>query len=51
MIAALCAVLRGAHIAVSNAAIADFTGAPRIAPARFRKDVDGLIDQDPTPRA
>jgi antitoxin (DNA-binding transcriptional repressor) of toxin-antitoxin stability system len=35
----------------AEAAIAEFTGAPRIVPARFRKDVDGLIDQDPTPRA
>lgn len=35
----------------TDAAIADFAGAPRIAPGRFRKDVDGLIDQDPTPRA
>jgi antitoxin (DNA-binding transcriptional repressor) of toxin-antitoxin stability system len=27
-----------------------FKGAPRIARARFRKDVDGVLDQDPTPR-
>jgi prevent-host-death family protein len=31
-------------------ALAVFAGAPRIAPARFRKDVDDLLDQDPTPR-
>ena len=27
-----------------------FAGAPRVARGRFRKDVDALIDQDPTPR-
>ncbi|TMD13043.1 MAG: type II toxin-antitoxin system prevent-host-death family antitoxin [Chloroflexi bacterium] len=26
-------------------------GAPRLDPARFRKDLDGLIDQDVFPRA
>jgi antitoxin (DNA-binding transcriptional repressor) of toxin-antitoxin stability system len=25
-------------------------GAPRVALGRFRKDLDALIDQDPTPR-
>jgi antitoxin (DNA-binding transcriptional repressor) of toxin-antitoxin stability system len=29
---------------------AAFTGAPRISRSRFRKDVDALLDQDPTPR-
>lgn len=33
-----------------EAAIAAFTGAPRVARGRFRKDLDALIDQDPTPR-
>jgi antitoxin (DNA-binding transcriptional repressor) of toxin-antitoxin stability system len=28
-----------------------FAGAPRVALGRFRKDVDAVIDQDPTPRA
>jgi antitoxin (DNA-binding transcriptional repressor) of toxin-antitoxin stability system len=32
------------------AALAAFAGAPRVARARFRKDVDAVIDQDPTPR-
>jgi len=32
-----------------EAAQAVFAGAPRVAPGRFRKDVDAMIDQDPTP--
>ena len=31
--------------------VAAFAGAPRVAPARFRRDVDAALDQDPTPRA
>ena len=31
-------------------ALAAFVGAPRVGLRRFRKDVDGLIDQGPTPR-
>jgi antitoxin (DNA-binding transcriptional repressor) of toxin-antitoxin stability system len=34
----------------ADAALAAFVGAPRIARGRFRKDVDSVIDQDPTPR-
>lgn len=34
----------------SDAVAAAFAGAPRIARARFRKDVDALLDQDATPR-
>jgi prevent-host-death family protein len=34
----------------AEAVVAAFAGAPRIARARFRKDVDAVIDQDPTPR-
>ena len=34
----------------AEAAVAAFAGAPRIVRARFRKDVDAMIDQDPTPR-
>lgn len=30
--------------------LAAFSGAPRVAARRFRKDVDAVIDQDPTPR-
>ena len=35
----------------AEAAVAAFAGAPRIARLRFRKDIDTLINQDPTPRA
>ena len=36
---------------VSVAALmAAFAGAPKIDSARFRSDVDALLDQDPTPR-
>jgi antitoxin (DNA-binding transcriptional repressor) of toxin-antitoxin stability system len=34
----------------TDVALSAFAGAPRVAPKRFRKDVDALIDQDPTPR-
>ncbi len=34
----------------TEAALAAFAGAPRVARARFRKDVDAVIDQDATPR-
>ncbi len=34
----------------TEAALAAFTGAPRVALGRFRNDIDALIDQDPTPR-
>ena len=34
----------------SEAVMAAFAGAPPIAPARFRKDLDAVIDQDATPR-
>ena len=34
----------------SDVVLAAFTGAPRIARVRFRRDVDLLIDQDATPR-
>lgn len=34
----------------TEAALAAFAGAPRVASRRFRKDVDAVIDQDATPR-
>ena len=34
----------------AEAALAAFAGGPRVARERFRKDVDAVIDQDPTPR-
>jgi len=33
-----------------DAVLAAFAGAPRVASVRFRKDVDAILDQDPTPR-
>jgi prevent-host-death family protein len=35
----------------AEAVAAAFRGAPRIDAARFRDDVDAVLDQDPTPRA
>lgn len=35
----------------AEAALAAFAGAPRIDVARFRRDVDAGVSQDPTPRA
>ena len=34
----------------AEAAVAAFRGSPRLVFRRFRKDVDAMIDQDPTPR-
>ena len=34
----------------TDAALAAFAGAPRLSAARFRKDVDAVIDQNPAPR-
>ena len=34
----------------AEAAVAAFAGSPRVALGRLRKDVDAVIDQDPTPR-
>jgi prevent-host-death family protein len=31
--------------------IAAFRGAPPIDPAQFRRDIDAVVDEDPTPRA
>jgi antitoxin (DNA-binding transcriptional repressor) of toxin-antitoxin stability system len=38
-----------AFVAAKSVAAA-FRSAPRVAWRRFRKDVDAVIDQDPTPR-
>ena len=43
--------LRQRMFVPADAAVAAFAGAPRVTLARFRKDIDALIDQDPTPRA
>lgn len=45
------APLRQKRFVRAEVAIAHFTGAPRIDAKRFRKDIDAIIDQDPTPRA
>ena len=42
--------LRGRTFVPADVAVATFVGSPRIRFKRFRRDVDGLIDQDPTPR-
>ena len=42
--------LRQRMFVPAEAAVAAFTGAPRVARERFRKDVNALIDQDSTPR-
>lgn len=43
--------LRRRQFVSADAAVAAFRNAPRIDAARFREDVDGVLDQDPTPRA
>jgi prevent-host-death family protein len=42
--------LRQRRFVPADAALAAFAGAPRLAAARFRRDVDAVVDQDPTPR-
>jgi antitoxin (DNA-binding transcriptional repressor) of toxin-antitoxin stability system len=42
--------LRQRMFVPAETALAVFAGAPRVALGRFRKDIDALIDQDPTPR-
>ncbi len=34
----------------AETALAAFAGAPRVQAARFRKDLDAMVDQDPAPR-
>ncbi len=34
----------------AETALAAFASAPRVRAARFRKDLDAVVDQDPTPR-
>jgi antitoxin (DNA-binding transcriptional repressor) of toxin-antitoxin stability system len=43
--------LRRAVFVPVDAAVAAFARAPRVTFRRFRRDVDTVIDQDPTPRA
>jgi antitoxin (DNA-binding transcriptional repressor) of toxin-antitoxin stability system len=48
-VAELAPLRRRAFVA-SDIVLAAFGGAPLIAHARFRKDIDAVIDQDATPR-
>ena len=43
--------LRRRRFVSADVVMGAFAGAPRIDPARFRADVDSVLDQDPTPRA
>jgi prevent-host-death family protein len=43
--------LRQRQFVAADAAVAVFGDAPAIDVARFRADVDALLDQDPAPRA
>lgn len=45
------APLRRRRFVATEVARAVFAGAPKIDWARFRADVDALVDQDPRPRA
>jgi antitoxin (DNA-binding transcriptional repressor) of toxin-antitoxin stability system len=42
--------LRQRAFVPTETALAAFAGAPPVVFRRFRRDVDALIDQDPTPR-
>lgn len=42
--------VRGRRFVAADTVVAAFAGAPGVASARFRKDVDALLDQDPAPR-
>ncbi|HEY5295517.1 MAG TPA: type II toxin-antitoxin system prevent-host-death family antitoxin [Gaiellaceae bacterium] len=43
--------IRRRRFVPAEEAVAAFRGAPPIDYARFRRDLDQLVDQDPTPRA
>jgi antitoxin (DNA-binding transcriptional repressor) of toxin-antitoxin stability system len=43
--------LRPSRFVGSDVAIMAFKDAPQLEQARFREDVDALLDQDPTPHA
>lgn len=42
--------IRRRRFVPADEAVAAFRGAPPLDYARFRGDLDGLVDQDPTPR-
>lgn len=43
--------LQDRKFVAAEAAVAVFAGAPGIEIERFRRDLDALVDHDPTPRA
>ena len=43
--------LRPRMFVAAEAAVTAFSGAPALAPGRFRKDIDAVVGQDSTPRA
>ncbi len=43
--------LRLRQFVAAEAAVAVFAGAPTVEPARFRADIDAVLDQDAAPRA
>lgn len=43
--------VRPRQVVDRDAVVAIFAGAPPVDHVRFRESLDGLIDQDPTPRA
>jgi antitoxin (DNA-binding transcriptional repressor) of toxin-antitoxin stability system len=43
--------VRSREFVTADVAVAAFRGAPEVDPARFRADVDAVIDQDAAPRA
>jgi antitoxin (DNA-binding transcriptional repressor) of toxin-antitoxin stability system len=43
--------VRRRRFVAADAALAAFSGAPRIDAARLRSDVDAVLDEDSTPRA
>jgi antitoxin (DNA-binding transcriptional repressor) of toxin-antitoxin stability system len=43
--------LRRRQFVRAEAAVAVFAGAPAVEQRRFRRDIDGLLDQNPAPRA
>jgi antitoxin (DNA-binding transcriptional repressor) of toxin-antitoxin stability system len=42
--------IRPHQFVAADAVLAAFAGAPRVARARFRRDIDAMIDQNPRPR-
>ena len=42
--------LRPRAFVAAEVVLAAFAGAPALAPGRFRKDIDAVVDQNATPR-